>query len=114
MKLIPKLLAAALSSIILLSVSVHATEPVKSNDVSALDIKYPVNKEKLAKAVENNDAKAQHFLGSLYFSGKGGYDQDYKKAFEWYEKSAKNGFSKAQVALADMYLNGFGTKPNAA
>ena len=114
MKTISKLLAIVLGSIIIPSFSVHATEIVKSNDVSVQSIKHPIDKEKLVKAVENNDAEAQHFLGNLYFFGKGGYEKDYKKAFEWYEKSAKNSFSKAQIALADMYLNGFGTEPNAA
>uniref|UniRef100_UPI000AF92760 tetratricopeptide repeat protein n=1 Tax=Aliarcobacter skirrowii TaxID=28200 RepID=UPI000AF92760 len=36
--------------------------------------------------------------------------QDYKKAFEWYEKSASQGNTTAQNNLGVMYDNGYGVR----
>ena len=43
---------------------------------------------------ENGDPEYQWCIGFMYDFGKG-IKQDYKKAFEWYEKSANQGNSKA-------------------
>ena len=37
---------------------------------------------------------------------------NYKKAFEWYKKAAKQGFAKAQYNLGIMYQNGQGVDVN--
>jgi TPR repeat protein len=42
----------------------------------------------------------------------GGLKVDYRVAFEWYSKSAKNGNSLGQCNLAWMYYSGNGTKQN--
>ena len=52
---------------------------------------------------------------NYYYGQKGDYftsKQDYEKAVEWYEKSAKKGNAYGQYLLAQMYENGFGTKKN--
>ena len=43
----------------------------------------------------------------MYDNGRG-VKQDYKKAIEWYEKSANQGNTKAQFNLGIMYANGQG------
>lgn len=45
----------------------------------------------------------------MYDNGEG-VKQDYIKAFEWYEKAAKQGFAMAQFNIGDMYANGQGVK----
>ena len=44
-------------------------------------------KDMFAKA-NAGDADAQYNLGFMYYNGKG-VEQDYKKAYEWYSKSAE-------------------------
>ena len=39
-----------------------------------------------------------------------GVEQDYKKAIEWYEKSAIQGYAKAQYNLGAVYGNGEGVR----
>lgn len=54
-------------------------------------------------------AKVQYELGWRYDEGEG-VDQDSAKAFEWYRKSAEQGFVGAQYSLGVMYENGKGVK----
>ena len=44
----------------------------------------------------------------MYYRGDG-VPQDYEKAIEWYTKSAKQGYTKAQFNLGVMYAEGKGT-----
>jgi TPR repeat protein len=53
----------------------------------------------------------QNNLGSCYHYGKG-TTQDYKKAFEWYSKSANNGCIKGQSNLGFCFEKGLGTVIN--
>ncbi|GAA5559632.1 hypothetical protein Asch03_01744 [Acinetobacter schindleri] len=73
-----------------------------------------INMEKVSAAVAKGDVEVIHFMGNSYFEGLYGNPKDYHKAFEWYEKSAKLGYTKSQIAVADMYFNGFGTDKNPA
>ncbi|MFB3100460.1 MAG: tetratricopeptide repeat protein, partial [Gammaproteobacteria bacterium] len=50
-------------------------------------------------------------LGLMYDKGLG-LTQDYRKAFNWYGKSAKNGFGLAQYKIGQMYIAGNGVKQN--
>ena len=54
---------------------------------------------------------AQYNLGDMYFNGEG-VDQDYTKAFEWYEMAAKQGHFLSQLRLGKMYSNGEGVRKN--
>jgi TPR repeat protein len=45
----------------------------------------------------------------MYQNGEG-VRQDYKKAFEWYERAALQGDAEAQHTLALIYENGTGVK----
>ena len=55
---------------------------------------------------EKGHAIAQFNLALLYHSGSG-ISMDEKKAVEWYEKSAKNGYYKAQEYMAVGYREGW-------
>lgn len=55
---------------------------------------------------EKGHAVAQFNLGLLYHSGSG-ISLDEKKAIEWYEKSANNGYYKAQEYMAVGYREGW-------
>ena len=48
-------------------------------------------------------------MGFLYDEGKG-VEQSYKKALEWYEKSAEGGSTQAQCNLGQLYYMGDGVK----
>lgn len=50
-------------------------------------------------------APAQGQLGYMYIVGEG-VSQDYKKAFEWFSKSAEQGNVYAQFYLGNMYYDG--------
>lgn len=56
-------------------------------------------------ALENEDADSMYVLGELCEEGKG-VDQNDTYAFSWYERSAKNGNSKAKFRLAELYEAG--------
>ena len=56
---------------------------------------------------EDGDAKAQYFLGLIYYKGKG-VPQDHKTAIKWYTLSAEQGYAEAQFNLGLMYVLGEG------
>jgi len=56
----------------------------------------------------DNDAQAQYLIANIYFDGKNDIAQDYKKAMEWYKKSAKAGNAKAYLKIGLMYCQGNG------
>ena len=47
----------------------------------------------------------------MYYEGIG-VDQDYRKAFEWVQRAAKQGYTNAQTDLAIMYESGKGVDQN--
>ena len=57
------------------------------------------------------DMKCQNALGCFYRRGIG-TNQDFSKAFEWFDKSAKQGFDKAKFNLSICYKLGEGTAVN--
>ncbi len=56
-------------------------------------------------------SKAQHFLGDMYYKGKG-INQDYKTAVRWYTLSAEQGNKISQYNLGIMYSFGLGVVPD--
>ena len=64
----------------------------------------------IAFSAENKNADAQFMMADFYRNGS--WDnlikKDSKKAFEFYEKAAENGISKAKIALGEMYYQGEG------
>jgi TPR repeat protein len=55
---------------------------------------------------------AQDALGNYYYFGKPGILLDYKKAYNYYLKAAKEGFDMAQYHLAILYERGHGVSQN--
>ena len=51
-------------------------------------------------------------LGSAYFSGSGGAEQNYTKAFEYFKKAADDGSADGHFNLANLYRHGLGTEIN--
>ena len=47
----------------------------------------------------------------MYYNGQG-VDVNYKKAFEWHEKAAEQGYASAQHNMGVMYHNGHGVDVN--
>ena len=56
---------------------------------------------------EQGHAKAQFYLGVMYYNGQGVL-QDYKAAVQWYSKAAEQGDAFAQRNLGLKYENGEG------
>ena len=65
----------------------------------------------IKEGVAQENGSTEFKLGQKYYKGEG-VPRDYKKAFEWYEKSAEINDKKAQYKLALMYYKGQGTKQN--
>ncbi|WP_151716776.1 tetratricopeptide repeat protein [Acinetobacter sp. TUM15071] len=64
-------------------------------------------------ASKGDNNQSNHNMGMLYYLGKNGVLKDYKKAVEWFSKSAANGYAPSQYALSVMYLNGDGIPQDA-
>jgi TPR repeat protein len=60
----------------------------------------------LHKAKKENLAAAQSQLGSVYYAGALGVEQDYEQAFHWFERAAEQGFARAQFNLGLCYERG--------
>ena len=65
----------------------------------------------LKSLAKTGHAKAQHFLGDMYYKGKG-VNQDYKSAVKWYTLSAEQGNEISQYNLGIMYSFGLGVVPD--
>jgi hypothetical protein len=62
--------------------------------------------EDLMKRVEANDAGAMYVLGSYYYQGSNGLQQDHVKAIELYVRAENLGYSKAHNQLGGIYREG--------
>lgn len=61
----------------------------------------------LKPLAETGDAKAQFYVGKMYYLGKGA-PQDHAQAIRFYRKAADQGHAKAQNDLGTMYVSGRG------
>ena len=62
--------------------------------------------QEIMRRVEANDAASINLLGSCYYKGVGGVQQDHIEAIELYARAANLGFSKAHSNLATIYHEG--------
>ena len=62
----------------------------------------------------DGDVKAQTTLAEAYYGGRGFAKRNHPRAHLWYTIAANSGGGKAQLALAVMYDEGQGVKPNPA
>ena len=72
-----------------------------------LGVSHSKNSETTLSQGKSDDAYTQLLLGVQYYRGDG-VEQDYKKAFELFHKSAEQGATMAQFILGNMYRNGEG------
>ncbi len=61
--------------------------------------------KELIKLAKLHNAEAIHELGDLYFNGIE-FDQDFKKAFDYYFRAAELGYAISQYKLGLMYADG--------
>jgi TPR repeat protein len=66
----------------------------------------------IQKQAEQSDLKSEYILGLLYYNGDRGLDNDFKKAYYWFEKAAEKGDKGAQYHLGEIYANGRGVTTN--
>ena len=57
------------------------------------------------------NAKAQFFLGNMYYKGIG-VSQDDGTAYKWFKKAAEQGLTRAQNNLGTLYMRGLGVSRN--
>ncbi|MGD9543749.1 MAG: serine/threonine-protein kinase [Methylocystis sp.] len=69
-------------------------------DRSRWDVAFPMA-QRLAEA---GDKEAQYYLGTLYAKAPG--HQNFAEAFNWFRKSAAQGYADAQASLGVMYKDG--------
>jgi hypothetical protein len=68
--------------------------------------------KELTEKAENGDKYAQFFLARIFDEGYYGVEVNPDKAFELYQKSATQGFYRAQNNLGRCYSQGIGTDKN--
>lgn len=66
------------------------------------------------KAAAQGDAGAQAFLGSMYFMGQGGLQEDAEEGLKWLRMAAKQGHKPAEDLLAKLQVAKPATQPVAA
>lgn len=86
-----------------------SSEIFKAFELYQEERKYEEAYKIFLKYAKKGDALAQYYLAQMYldkeFSRKGD-----KKAFNWMEKSAKQGNGEAIESISQMYRDGIGTK----
>jgi len=71
-----------------------------------------INVADLKARAAAGDKTATRQLADMYYTGRGGVDQDFREAAHWYQKLAKLGDARAQTSLGLMYARGYGVKKN--
>lgn len=78
----------------------------------AQDNNIPLNDLKIR--AEAGDKTATRQIAEAYYLGRGGVEQDFKLAAQWYEKLARQGDVRAQTSLGLIYARGYGVEKNTA
>lgn len=63
-------------------------------------------------AAEKNYPEALLSIGRFHYDGEAGFRRDYEMAAEYYARAANLGYPPAQVALANLYVEGRGVSRN--
>lgn len=71
------------------------------------DISYAL--DLLFESADLGNSHAQYLMGDFYRSDKHS-DDNFKTAFEWYEKAAEQGHTEAMIQLSSCYISGIGTQ----
>lgn len=67
--------------------------------------------QELKPLAENNNARAQVYIGMMYSDGFG-TPQNYSEAVKWFRRSAEQGNAEGQYHLGNMYSLGWGVPEN--
>jgi len=67
--------------------------------------------QKVMPAAKTGDAKAQYLVGKIYIEGTG-VKKDTKQAYEWFSKSADQGYGASRYELGKMFADGNGVRQN--
>ena len=89
-----------------------AAEKQKEEKWKVLGIQEQPYSEDLLKKAEKGDATAALLVGLNLMRGTGDTAGDFKKAAEWFQKSADQGNANAQYFLGSYYLAGLGVDKN--
>lgn len=100
-----------MNRLILVSLLLFLSSPVYADDFqdgrdayNRKDFKAAL--EKFKSSAEQEDARAQFFLGLMYSRGQG-VTQDDKESFRWYRLAAEQGQENALSILGEKYYNGW-------
>ncbi len=74
------------------------------------DDKDNISVDRVKELAERENANAQLTLGKIYFDGSAGEKQDYRKAYHWFTRAAKNGNPEAMYNVAVCLEGGKGIK----
>ena len=90
---------------------------VNNKELSDTDLNFKQNSDYLnnceryyLKLAEQNNPSVLYDLGEFHISGKAPFNKDYKKAFQYFSRSAELGFVPAKNAVAALYAIGLGCK----
>jgi len=95
-----------LGMLLLLASAVVKAETYNDGFIAAEKGDYQSALQYWGPLAEKGNAAAQFNIGMLYHGGLG-VDLNEAKAIEWYKKSAKNGYPKAQEYLSAGYREGW-------
>jgi TPR repeat protein len=88
--------------------SADSSASLYQSGLSAYDDKnYSVAFKAFTESAEQGNAKAQSYLGLMYFLGEG-VPRNTSQAMAWLRKAAEQGDAEAQFALGGMYETGKG------
>ncbi len=93
--------------------SATAVENARKVDASKASTLYTRAAAGIRLLADAGNLHASKLLGDLYFSGAGGYQQDYAKALDAYLKAAEQGDADAQAQIGRMYMDGLGVAQDA-
>lgn len=95
-----------LFSILLMVLAIAPALPIKAQ--KTVVVSTPLSPEQMKFLAESGNPQAQCKLGGSYYYGENGFEQDYKKAFYWYNEAAKQNYTDAFCDLGNCYSNGQG------
>lgn len=90
----------------------HSWQPLESGTGEAWDAyrkgAYQQAVPVFARLARLGHPVAEWLMGNVYYAGQG-VPQDYRRALDWFEKAAAQGFLPAYAPTAQLYENGQGT-----
>ncbi len=89
-------------------------ETARKVDAAKAESLYSIALPGLQRLAAEGSVAAMKMLGDLYLDGKGGVQQDYAKAMEYYLQAAEEGNADAQAQLGYMYQNALGVSADYA